>query len=226
MHSITWSLIACFGLAILEQLYPAAVEPIESPDQLFAARIESEKGQYRLVVENKLNGSMKIGWANSAGSKEDSVEYGKEVPSKPVWAPTSNDARVHLLAMLTERQRYDDTYDPYAVYMFSAETGRLLWSKTLGRRWDEAIEWSPRSDAILILTHPVGSEGVTGDTLAVVDSETGVESARINVSKLKEMGFPTATGIESMRFVGDDVIQINLYEKDSGAASYTWHFRQ
>jgi outer membrane protein assembly factor BamB len=218
--------MACVALTALRQLCPAAVEPIESADQLFAARIESEKGQYRLVVENKLKNRTMIAWASSAGSKEDSVEYGKEIPSKLVWAPTSNDTGVHLLAMLTERQRYEDTYDPCAVYVFSAETGTLLWNKTLGRRWDEAIEWSPRSDAMLILTHPVVSEGGTGDTLAVVDSKTAVELARIDVSKLKASGFPNATGIESMQFVADDVIQMRLYQKEGGTTSFTWHFRR
>ncbi len=200
---------------------------LDSPDKSFTAQVKIENNRSILAIRNNKTNRCTIAWTGTAGSIEDSVEHGKERVAKMLWSPGRTSDGDRLLLVATERQRYADVYDSYAVYMFSARQERLLWTKIFGRRWDESVDWSPRCDLVATVTSPGGAEAVLGDACVVISSAAGNEVKTIHVSDLIDQGLSTVTDIESARFVSEDAIRLRLYQKDNpDLIQYIWHFRE
>lgn len=216
----------CLQIAAAE-VWPASATHSDAPDRAFSADVEVRPNGSRLFIRNNHTGVKRIVWTGTVSATDNSVKYRQQRVAKLLWSRVRGTSGDRLLLLVTEIQRYRDVYDPDAIYVFSAQRARLLWSRVIGRRWEELVDWSPKFDEIVTVVSTVGPEAAKGDCCVVIDGIKGTNLSTVCVADLAGFGLDTVTGIQNARFSSGDVVQLRLYQSDStNTRSYRWDFRQ
>jgi hypothetical protein len=210
------------AVAVLESS-SLSPDQIETPNGTVVAKLITEGSREEIILKFPRTATEMLVWRSPDAKQEASVEYGKERVSRLMWSAKAEGNKDYFLVTVTELQRYGDVYDPHAIYVFSTQTGEMLWKKVFGRRWRELVACSTESGLVATVI-PV-AENAYDDAVVVFDAQTAREINAIYLSEIKQRIAPSAVGVERIDFATKNRLKIELYgESDKELFNYLWRF--